>query len=293
VLIALMLVAVVVAPLSASIRVTAVEGVAITVSDLDRAITFYTNVLAFEVVRLDAGDGLPDVPNARVRVGRLRLGEEVVELVEYVGVRGRAIPADSRSNDLWFQHIAIVVADMDRAFARLAAHGVEPVSAGPQRLPDWNPNAGGIMAFYFKDPDGHVLELIAFPPDKGDRKWRRPTDRLFLGIDHTAIVVADTARSVRFYRDLGLAVGGGGENWGPEQARLNGVPGAHLRITTLRAPHGPGVELLEYLAPRDGRRLPWSPRSNDLVHWHTIVTTGADGGLVRDPDGHALMIRAR
>ena len=286
------------APAAEPIRVDAVEGVGVTVSDLDRAIAFYTTVLAFELVRTTEATGPGDVPGARTRVARLRLGEELVELTEYLVPKGRAIPADSRSNDRWFQHIAIVVADMERAFAWLSGHGVEPVSAGPQRLPDWNPSAGGIRAFYFKDPDGHVLEVLAFPPDKGDPKWRRPSDRLFLGVDHTAIVVADTAQSLRFYRDaLGLMVAGESENWGPEQARLNDVPGARLRITTLRAPRGPGIEFLEYLSPRDGRRLGWQPRSNDLVHWHTMLVAREPArplpALIRDPDGHALLVRAR
>jgi catechol 2,3-dioxygenase-like lactoylglutathione lyase family enzyme len=281
------------APGGERMRVAAVEGVAITVGDLDRAIAFYTSVLAFELTERADTPGLPDVPDGRVRLARLRLGDERVELMEYASPKGRGVPSESRSNDLWFQHIAIVVADMERAFARLSAHGVVRVSAAPQRLPDWNPSAGGITAFYFRDPDGHVLELIDFPPDKGLAKWRRPTDRLFLGIDHTAIAVADTARSLGFYRDaLGLRIAGESENRGPEQARLNDVPGAHLRITALRAPEGPGIELLEYLAPRDGRRLPWQPRSNDLVHWHTILAgAGREGGLVRDPDGHALLLR--
>ena len=76
------------------------------------------------------------------------------------------------------------------------------------------------------------------------------TDKLFLGIDHTAIVISDTDASLRFYRDvLGLQVVGESENYGPEQERLNNVFGARLRITSLRAASGPGVEFLEYLAP--------------------------------------------
>ena len=79
-------------------------------------------------------------------------------------------------------------------------------------------NAGGIRAFYFKDPDGHPLEILWFPEGKGDPKWQQPSDRLFLGIDHTAIVVSDTAQSLRCYRDtLGLRVAGESENYGPEQ----------------------------------------------------------------------------
>src|SRR4029079_10523949 len=101
-------------------------------------------------------------------------------------------------------------------------------------------------------------------------------DRLFLGIDHTAIVVSDTEASLKFYRDfLGLQVVGTSENYGTEQEHLNNVFGAHLRITTLRAPAGPGIEFLEYLSPRDGRAFPADERANDLVHRQTRLVIGA------------------
>src|SRR5437762_9522131 len=146
---------------------------------------------------------------------------------------------------------------MDRAYQWLRRHKVEHASPGPQRLPDWNKNAAGIQAFYFRDPDGHALEILAFPSDKGDAKWRRPSGKLFLGIDHTAIVISDTEAGLRFYRDvLGMEVAGESENYGPEQERLNNVFGARLHITALRAGSGPGIEFLEYLAPRDGRPYP-------------------------------------
>ena len=203
---------------------------------------------------------------------------------------------------------------MDAAYARLRAAKVEHASSSPQRLPDWNANAGGIRAFYFKDPDRHVLEVLQFPRGKGDARWQRK-DALFLGIDHTAIVIGDTDASLRFYRGLlGMRVAGTSDNYGPEQEHLNGVVGAHLRITALRAAQGPGVELLEYLSPRDGRPYPEGARANDLAHWQTAIA--ADVGLVeralrrdhaaflsprpvtvargrallaRDPDGHALL----
>ena len=96
------------------------------------------------------------------------------------------------------------------------------------------------------------------------------SDKLFLGIDHTAIVISDTDASLRFYRDvLGLQVVGESENYGPEQERLNNVFGARLRITSLRAASGPGVEFLEYLAPGDGRPYPPEEKANDLIHWQT------------------------
>src|SRR5260370_13843872 len=185
----------------------------------------------------------------------MRLGDERIELTAFRAGRGRAAPADSRSNDVWFQHVAIITSDIEQGYLWLRRHRVQHVSPSPQRLPDWNAKAGGIKAFYFRDPDGHPLEIVEFPAAKGEARWHRPSDRIFLGIDHTAIVVTDTERSLRFYGDiLGLRVAGESLNWGPEQERLNHVSGARLRITTLRAATGPGVELLEYLAPREDRK---------------------------------------
>jgi catechol 2,3-dioxygenase-like lactoylglutathione lyase family enzyme len=92
---------------------------------------------------------------------RLRLGDECIVLTEYVALKGHPAPVDAHSNDHWFQHIAIMVSDMERAYQWLRQHKVKHVSPGPQRLPDWPPNAGGITAFYFKDPNGHTQVTYA------------------------------------------------------------------------------------------------------------------------------------
>ena len=315
---------------SGQIHIRSVGAVITTVADMDRSVEFYSRVLGFEKVSDTevAGDELEHllgVFGSRARIVRMRLGGESTELVQFLAPRGRPIPVDSRSNDLWFQHFAVIVSDMDRAYAILRQYNVEHASSGPQRLPDWNKSAGGIEAFYFKDPDGHPLEILRFPAGKGDPKWQAKTDRVFLGIDHTAIAVANTDASLRFYRDLlGLRVAGESENYGTEQEHLNNVFGARLRITALRAPSGPGIELLEYLSPRDGRTYPTDERANDLVHRETELeaegvdsiagplraaavpfvssglTTFRDGKLgfttglvIRDPDGHPLGIVQR
>jgi catechol 2,3-dioxygenase-like lactoylglutathione lyase family enzyme len=309
---------------SAGALVRSVQTVGMTVRDMDRSVAFFTDVLTFrklsDVERADpAFESLEGVFGARARVVQLGLGGEVLELTEYLAPRGRAIPEDARSNDRTFQHVAIIVSDMAAAYKRLREHKVTHASSGPQRLPDWNKSAGGIEAFYFKDPDGHALEVLAFPKDKGAAKWHRPTDELFLGIDHTAIVVGDTETSLHLYRDtLGLVVAGESENYGTEQEHLNAVFGARLRITGLKAEGGPGIEFLEYLSPRDGRPAPADLKANDLAHWQTtllataletvsglrqlffvspgVVNLGsADLGfrravLLRDPDGHALRL---
>jgi catechol 2,3-dioxygenase-like lactoylglutathione lyase family enzyme len=294
--------------------IQAVLSVSTTVADMDRSMGFYTRVLSFRKtsdreVELGAGDKVEQ--GHRARVVSLKLGEESIDLVQFENTHGRPVLRDSRSNDLWFQHIAIIVSDMDRAYMVLQTNHVEAASVSPQRLPDWNKNAAGIRAFYFKDPDGHPLEILQFPAGKGDAKWHGNSGGLFLGIDHTAIVVSNTENSLKFYRDiLGMHIVAISDNHGPEQEALNNVRGAHLRITTLRAQHGPGIELLEYLSPRTGRQLPYQPALSDLVHRQTVVLSDDPARLgialttaehpyagqkpfaVRDPDGHELLIRS-
>lgn len=271
-------------PAAAEPPVRAVGCLALTVASAERAAGFYTEVLQFQRVS--------ELRSAGAHAVRLGLGDECVELREYTPA-GHAKPPGERSNDLSFQHMAIVVRDMDRAYARVRAARVRQVSSEPQRIPAWNEAAAGIRAFYFRDPDDHNLELIWFPKGKGAPRWQAPGEALFLGIDHTAIAVADTARSVAFYRDrLGLHVAGESENWGPEQEHLNAVFASRVRITGLRAAAGPGIELLEYLAPADGLPFPADLRANDVAFWQTglIAADVHEAMDLRDPDGHALRI---
>jgi catechol 2,3-dioxygenase-like lactoylglutathione lyase family enzyme len=251
-----------VASLSSQAAAREVGAIGLTVGDLDRALEFYTKVLPFEKVSEsksapNAADELLGLSGTQLRIAELKLGDEHITLTEHPTNKGRPIPQDSRSFDHWFQHIAIVVRDINVAYERLRRHKVKHVSTAPQTLPAWNKDAGGIKAFYFRDPEDHLLEIIWFPSGKGDPKWQQPTTNLFLGIDHTAIVVSDTDTSLAFYRDLlGMRVAGGAENYGVEQEHLNQVFGARLRITALRAERGPGIEFLEYITPPGGRPLP-------------------------------------
>lgn len=306
--------------------VKSVDTVGMTVSDMDRSVEFFSKVLRFEKVSDTEVHGaeyekLQGVFGLRMRVARMKLGTEMIELTQYLAPEGRPIPPDWRSNDHWFQHIAIVVSDMDKAYQHLRAHKVRHASTAPQTLPANLKAAAGIRAFYFKDPDGHNLEIIHFPAGKGDPRWQEKAGKLFLGIDHTAIVVSNTQNSLKVYRDLlGLRLVGESMNYGLEQERLNNVAGARLRISGLKATQGPGIEFLEYLTPRDGRPAPKDTKANDIWHWQTALSTDnaevaarklhgsqartispgvaqiADqrfgftkGFLARDPDGHGLL----
>jgi catechol 2,3-dioxygenase-like lactoylglutathione lyase family enzyme len=307
-------------------QVTKVEAIGITVSEMDRSVKFYRDVLGFKKISDTESYGqqyedLQGIFGLRIHVVRMQLGEEVIELTDYLTSGGRSIPEDAKSNDLIFQHIAIVVSDMDEAYALLRKNMTMHVSTGPQTIPASNKAAAGIKAFYFHDPDMHNLELIYFPKGKGQSKWQNTKARLFLGIDHTAIGVSDTDSSLKFYENI-LGIERKGESWnaGMEQAHLNFVEGASLHITGLRAQQGPGIEFLQYLHPGAGKPYPADSKTDDIWHWqtslvvnnaeavynrlkssgYTIISKGIiqyessiKAFIVRDRDGHAMLIREK
>jgi catechol 2,3-dioxygenase-like lactoylglutathione lyase family enzyme len=310
------------------VAVQSIASIGFTVSDMDRSIAFYRDVLEFKPI----GDVEVDGPEydqlwgmfgVRARVVHMQLGEQQIELTQFISPPDvRPIPVPSYSNDLWFQHFAIVVRDMEAAWAQLRKYHVRQISPRPQTIPTSNPEAAGIKAIKFRDPDGHNLELLWFPDGKGNPIWKKPGSSLFLGIDHTAITVRSTESSVKFYRDLlGMTVAGGTVNMGTEQEHLDSLPRARARVTGLAPMMGPpSVEFLEYELPTAGRPMPTDSHPTDLWHWQTTVvvrdveaaatevrgmgrmvssaivhlpdkTLGfARGFLVRDPDGHVMQV---
>ena len=216
--------------------------ISFTTADADRLGAFYRQAFGFEAMETEYHGGtgfarLTGVEGARARALPLR-GEETIELLAFTR-RGAPNPADIGCNDLQFQHIAIVVADMEAAYLRLCACGgwTAITRSAPQRLPA---SSGAVTAFKFRDPEGHPLELLAFPPDNVPPRWREAPRRHgpCLGIDHSAIVVSGTTLSAAFYRQvLGFSVVGGSLNRGREQEQLDAVPGAVVEVTAL----DPGV----------------------------------------------------
>jgi catechol 2,3-dioxygenase-like lactoylglutathione lyase family enzyme len=260
-------------------QVNKVDAIGITVKEMNRSVKFYSEVLGFKKVSDNefCGPGyekLTGVFGLNMRVVRMQLGDEFIELTDYLTAGGRSIPEDQKSNDLFFQHIAIVVSDMDKAFQQLKKFNVEYVSTAPQTLPVSNAAAAGIKAFYFHDADNHNLELIFFPKGKGNPKWQSVKEKIFLGIDHTAIGVSSTETSQKFYQDiLGIERKGDSWNFGTEQEHLNNVEGASLHITGFRAGTGPGVEFLQYLKPGPGKNYPADTRADDIWFWQTALFT--------------------
>lgn len=266
------------------------------VADLDQAEAFYQDALGFRTIGRGPADpaavaalGLPGAGSEEVV---MRLGGDEVALVR-LATPGRPYPAGSRSDDLWFQHLAIIVGDMDAAHAGvLAQGGARAISqGGPQTLP---PADGSVRAWKFRDPDGHPLELLWFPPGGGRAVWRgHPPGTVFLGVDHSALAVSNGARSLRFYRRLGFKIAARSHNAGPAQSRLDGLPGARLRVFSLRptSTGGPGLELLAYRPP--GRSAATVCPGDVAADWTTVAMFArgdATPHRVRDPDGHMLLL---
>jgi catechol 2,3-dioxygenase-like lactoylglutathione lyase family enzyme len=302
--------------------------ISFTTADADRLGGFYQRALGFEAMEAEHHSGtdftrLTGVEDAQARALVLRLGNETIELLAFTRP-GAPYPVDIGCDDTRFQHIAIVVADMVTAYSRLCAcEGWTAITRPvPQRLPA---SSGAVTAFKFRDPEGHPLELLAFPPDNVPPRWRDAPHRHgpYLGIDHSAIVVSATAPSVAFYRDvLGFSVVGGSLNRGQAQEQLDAVPGAVVEVTALDlgAENSPHLELLCYRSPSPPRGAEAALRSNDIAATRLtlevndlpalerrfaaarvgFISAGTvalqDNGLalmIRDPDGHALLLLGR
>jgi catechol 2,3-dioxygenase-like lactoylglutathione lyase family enzyme len=254
---------------------------------------------------------LMGIAGATARGISLQLGEQEIELLR-VHPPGRPYPRPALGQSALFQHFAIVVSDMGRAYVRLSAReGWTTISTdGPQLLPV---SSGGVTAYKFRDPEGHPLELIAFPRGGTPARWRKSSAAECLGIDHSAISVAATERSTKFYERLGLKRIGSSLNIGPEQDKLDDIAGALVEVTALAPPtfSTPHVELLFYRGGFGSESA--VPNTNDVAATSLVMRVesevmleglcalpdtlqsgpvrfqdGALRAMLRDPDGHLL-----
>jgi len=265
-------------------RVSRITALRLTTVQPERLAWFYQE-LGFTVGEPEAivGEeiGLLGLTGGGVRVP-LRLGEQRVDLDSF-DVRGRPYPLESTAADLCFQHFALVTDDASAAWKHVAAIGGRPISTdGPVQLP---PSTGLAAAVKFRDPEGHPLELLQFPPRGADR-WPRTG---LLGIDHSAISVSDIDASCRFYEALGLSVRGRTLNQGPTQIALDGLPSVEVDVVPMLPPQAtPHIELLGYRHPSG--RSAGQVEANDIAATRIVWAADRDR-LLRDPDGHLQLLR--
>jgi catechol 2,3-dioxygenase-like lactoylglutathione lyase family enzyme len=287
--------------------------------DAQRLAEFYARAFGFaslgEPARADLDFArLIGRANGQAWMRTLQLGDQQVALAE-VAPPGRPYPDAVPGYDRLFQHFAIPVSDMAAAVARLqSVAGWTAISTdGPQTLPA---SSGGVTAFKFRDPEGHPLELLEFPPSAAPANRSARTGNPCLGIDHSAISVADTARSLAFYNRLGLFRIGGSLNCGPAQQKLDGIADAVVEVTALAPPlyQVPHVELLCYRGKFDRGNVladpadvaatqlvfattgedfePMVSSRRDAVFAPLLVSRGPSHVLLRDPDGHLICLEA-
>jgi catechol 2,3-dioxygenase-like lactoylglutathione lyase family enzyme len=286
-------------------------------SEPGRLAVFYESAFGFartcEVsITESAFAKLLGIAGATARSVTLQLGEQEIELLG-VHPPGRPYPRPVLGQSALFQHVAIVVSNMESAYARLSSHrGWSTISTdGPQLLPL---SSGGVTAYKFRDPEGHPLELIAFPSGAIPARWQKYSTAECLGIDHSAISVAATERSVEYYKGFGLKRTGGSFNIGREQDKLDDIAKASLEVTALTPPEipTPHVELLCYRGGFDGETA--NPDANDIAATRLVMKVETEAALkglctqrpgtllsgpvrfeqgalcanFRDPDGHLL-----
>lgn len=145
--------------------VTGVESVGMTVSDMDASVEFYTRVLTFEKVSDvevagEEYERLQGLFGVRMRVVRLRLGEETIELTEYLAPKGRPAPADLRANDLLHWQTGLVTENAEGLAESLSRAHYSFVSDGVTSI---NGKALGFRrGFLVADPDGHVMRVAEY-----------------------------------------------------------------------------------------------------------------------------------
>jgi len=144
--------------------VTRIDHVGITVSDVDRALGFYRDLLGLRVIA-DSSVTAPEVAellgldSVQLRVADLDSGDgRIVELIQYVQPKGRRIPYDS--SDPATEHIAFTVDDLGAVRERLSKAGAAIVSRRPITISEPGGDFDGAICLYVRDPDGAILELV-------------------------------------------------------------------------------------------------------------------------------------
>lgn len=141
--------------------IEALEHVGLGVSDMERSLAFYRDLLGMRVMMdLNIADDrigrVIGIPGAACRIVHLKLGPAVLELFQYTHPAGVNTAKTTRQCDRGLIHIGFKVSDFHKHVEDLKAGNVpflgEPV--------EFRPN---VWVLYFQGPDGEVCEFRQVP----------------------------------------------------------------------------------------------------------------------------------
>jgi glyoxylase I family protein len=156
---------------TAPFRIIAADHTGITVSNLERSLAFWQNVLGFELSHRahhagDLASEVTGVTGAEISIAVLNAPGHKIELLEYGAPPDRK-HVDPRPCDVGSVHIALTVDNLDAVLTTIAASGWK-ATGKPQTLKS-GPNAGKRVV-YVRDPDGTTIEFMQPPSEKGRGK---------------------------------------------------------------------------------------------------------------------------
>jgi len=146
-------------------RIVAADHTGITVSDIERSLAFWRDVLGFELSHRahqtgDLAGQITGIPGAEILIAVLKAPGHKIELLEYRAPADRKHENDRRPCDLGAAHIALTVDNLDAVLDRITSFGW--TAAGEPQTLTVGPNAGK-RVIYVRDPDGTTIELMQLP----------------------------------------------------------------------------------------------------------------------------------
>jgi glyoxylase I family protein len=146
-------------------RIVSADHTGITVSNLERSLAFWRDVLGFEFSHTahqkgELAEEITGVEGAEIKLVVLKApGGHKIELLEYLAPADRK-PANLLPCDVGSVHVALLVDDLGVVLERIAASGWE--AAGKPQTLKTGPNAGK-RVIYVRDPDCTTIEFMEQP----------------------------------------------------------------------------------------------------------------------------------
>lgn len=142
-------------------RILAADHTGITVTDIEKSLAFWRDVLGFELSHRAHHTGalaseVTGVPGAEILIAVLKGYGHKIELLQYLAPADRQ-PMQPRPCDVGSVHVAFTVDNLEAVLNAIAASGWKPPGK-PQTLSS-GPNSGKRVV-YVRDPDGTTIEFM-------------------------------------------------------------------------------------------------------------------------------------